>query len=137
MGSGGEIFVLDMGEQIKIVDLAEKLILLSGFVPDVDIKIVFTGTRPGEKLYEELNLEDEVHLPTDHPKIKMFAGNGMTIESMLSQTKRLMKLCHAGDEPAVMRVLQELVPEYSPSEHALHFPIQDRALSVHARVARI
>src|SRR5258708_33833772 len=76
MGSGGEIFVLDMGEQVRIVDLAQKLILLSGLVPGVDIKMVFTGTRPGEKLFEKLNLNDEIHLPTDHHKIKIFAGNG-------------------------------------------------------------
>lgn len=126
MGSGGEIFVLDMGDQVKIVDLAQKLILLSGLVPNVDINIVFTGTRPGEKLCEELNLDDEVHLPTSHHKIKRFAGNGMTVESMLSQTRKLMKLCQAGDERAVMRLLQELVPEYSPSKHVLRFPVQYR-----------
>jgi FlaA1/EpsC-like NDP-sugar epimerase len=119
MGSGGEIFVLDMGEQVKIVDLAHKLILLSGFTPDVDIKITFTGPRPGEKLCEELNLDDEVHLPTSHHKIRIFAGNGMTIESMLRQTKRLLKLCNAGDERGVMNLLQELVPEYKPSKHVL------------------
>jgi FlaA1/EpsC-like NDP-sugar epimerase len=125
MGSGGEIFVLDMGEQVKIVDLAQKLILLSGLVPDVDIKIVFTGTRPGEKLYEELNLDEEVHLPTSHPKIRSFTGSCMTIESMLSETRRLMKLCQVGDEGAVMRLLQELVPEYTPSQYVLPFPVQE------------
>ena len=75
MGHGGEIFVLDMGDQVKIVDLARRLILLSGFRPDHDIPITFTGTRPGEKLYEELNLDGEATLSTYHPKIKIFRGS--------------------------------------------------------------
>jgi FlaA1/EpsC-like NDP-sugar epimerase len=126
MGSGCEIFVLDMGDQVKIVDLAHKLIQLSGFVPEVDIPIVFTGTRPGEKLFEELHLDDELHISTGHRKIKIFAGNGITGESMLSQTKKLMTLCHAGDERGVMRLLRELVPEYKPSKHVVPFPVASR-----------
>jgi FlaA1/EpsC-like NDP-sugar epimerase len=126
MGSGGEIFVLDMGEQVKIVDLAEKLILLSGLVPHADIKIVFTGTMPGEKLYEELNLDDEVHRPTGHPKIRSFTGSGMTVENMLSETQRLRKLCQSGDERAVMRLLQELLPGYTPSQYA--FPFREKSI---------
>lgn len=111
-----------MGEQVRIVDLAQKLILLSGLVPDVDINIAFTGIRPGEKLYEELNLDNEIHLSTGHHKIKIFAGDGIPHENMLSQIKKLMALCSAGDECAVMRLLQELVPEYRPSKHTLLLP---------------
>jgi FlaA1/EpsC-like NDP-sugar epimerase len=125
MGDGGEIFVLDMGEQVRIVDLAQKLIQLSGLAPDVDIKIVYTGTRPGEKLYEELCFDDEVHLPTTHPKIKRFAGNGLTAGSMLNQIRKLMKLCQAGDEAGAMRLLIELVPEYCPAKRILPFPAQE------------
>jgi FlaA1/EpsC-like NDP-sugar epimerase len=127
MGDGGEIFVLDMGEQVRIVDLAQKLIQLSGLAPDVDIKIVYTGTRPGEKLYEELCFDDEVHLSTTHPKIKRFAGNGLTASSMLSQIRKLMKLCQAGDEAGAMRLLLELVPEYRPAKRILPFPAPEHA----------
>ena len=74
MGNGGEIFVLDMGAPVRIVDLARNLILLSGLRPDQDIQIKFTGSRPGEKLYEELNTHDENILPTHHEKVKIFAG---------------------------------------------------------------
>jgi len=69
MGKGGEIFVLEMGEPIHIVHLARDLIRLSGYRPDVDIKIAFTGMRPGEKLYEEINLSDENAAKTKHPRI--------------------------------------------------------------------
>jgi FlaA1/EpsC-like NDP-sugar epimerase len=119
MGAGGEIFVLDMGEQIKIVDLAGKLIQLSGLIPDVHIKIEFTGTRPGEKLYEELNLDHELHLTTEHHKITRFAGKGINTALMQSQIRRLMKLCEAGDEEGAMSLVRELVPEYNPQQREL------------------
>ena len=72
MGQGGEIFVLDMGEPVKIVDLAKELITLSGFRPGEDIEIVFTGLRPGEKLFEELRIEGEDMQRTRHPKISIW-----------------------------------------------------------------
>lgn len=122
MGEGGEIFVLDMGEPVRIVDLARRLIVLSGLTPGVDIEIVYTGTRPGEKLYEDLSLDDEIHLPTSHPKIKRFAGNGLTAGGMLKQIAKITKLCQAGDEAGLMRTIEELVPEYRPSSRVLPFP---------------
>ena len=87
MGNGGEVFVLDMGKQIKIINLARNMIALSGLVPDKDIKIVFTGLRPGEKLYEELFDADEKILPTSHKKINMAISttNGSDAEKFFNR----------------------------------------------------
>ena len=74
IGKGGDVFLLDMGEPVKIIDLATNLILLSGLKPEKDIKIQFTGLRPGEKLFEELNLHTESLLPTLHAKIRRYAS---------------------------------------------------------------
>jgi FlaA1/EpsC-like NDP-sugar epimerase len=118
MGNGGEIFVLDMGQPVKIVDLARNLILLSGLQPDKDIKITFTGIRPGEKLYEELSTYEEHTLPTCHEKIKIFAGNGIA-ERMTSRVKALRELCERRDRRGVILELQDIVPEYTPSTEVL------------------
>jgi FlaA1/EpsC-like NDP-sugar epimerase len=83
MGKGGEIFVLDMGKPVRIVDLARQLIQLSGLKPDEDIRVEFTGLRPGEKLYEELNLMDEQTMPTRHEKIHVFAGTSLPFEQAI------------------------------------------------------
>ncbi|MBY0508257.1 MAG: polysaccharide biosynthesis protein [Bryobacteraceae bacterium] len=115
MGRGGEIFVLDMGQQIKIVDIARKLILLSGRVPDSGIRIEFTGTRPGEKLYEELNLDDEATIPTGHRKVKIFVGPDVSAEDLVEQMEQLQELCTSRNTAEVIRAIQKLVPEYSPS----------------------
>ena len=111
MGDGGEIFVLDMGESIKIVDLARDLIALSGLEAD-DIEIVFTGLRPGEKLYEELYFSDEQQLPTGHSKVfcaRHRPANLAALEGIFDE------LAHVVDESsdAVRGKLKELVPEYS------------------------
>jgi FlaA1/EpsC-like NDP-sugar epimerase len=112
MGKGGEIFVLDMGEPVKIVDLARDVILLSGLRPNVDIQIEFTGLRPGEKLFEELSVSDENAQKTSHPKI--FVGKLRTVDAALiaSQLEALAR--HVDDaQPAdVLRKLQVIVPEY-------------------------
>jgi FlaA1/EpsC-like NDP-sugar epimerase len=118
MGNGGEIFVLDMGEPVKIVDLARNLILLSGLQPDIDIQIQFTGIRPGEKLYEELSTYEEHTLPTCHEKIKIFAGNGMA-ERMTSRVKALRDLCEKRDHRGLILELRDIVPEYTPSAEVL------------------
>jgi FlaA1/EpsC-like NDP-sugar epimerase len=118
MGNGGEIFVLDMGQPVKIVDLARNLILLSGLRPDTDIKIKFTGIRPGEKLYEELSTYEEHTLPTCHEKIKIFAGNGIA-ERMTSRVNALRELCARRDRRGLILELMDIVPEYTPSGDVL------------------
>lgn len=118
MGNGGEIFVLDMGEPVKIVDLARNLILLSGLRPEIDIPIVFTGIRPGEKLYEELSTFEEHTLPTCHEKIKIFAGRE-NLDSLTSRMNALRELCARRDRRGLVQELREIVPEYTPSAQAL------------------
>lgn len=117
MGKGGEIFVLEMGSQVKIVDIARKLILLSGLIPDEDIRIEFTGIRPGEKLYEELSLKEEDTVATSHRKIKTFAGGGASSARVLAQLEKLRYMCDARVLGDIVLVIQDLVPEYVASDH--------------------
>jgi FlaA1/EpsC-like NDP-sugar epimerase len=119
MGEGGEIFVLDMGEQVKIVDLARNLILLSGLRPDEDIRIEFTGIRPGEKLYEELHTFEELTLPTRHEKVKIFAGPSLVYDGMRGPLDTLRKICALRDVTQLILQLKEIVPEYNPSSNVL------------------
>jgi len=119
MGRGGEIYVFDMGKPVKILDLAEKMIRLSGLEPYVDIDIKITGLRPGEKLYEELLNDASTTLPTHHPKIlisKVPAGNFNTLKT---KVKQLIKTATRHEDKKVVRLLKELVPEYK-SENS-HF----------------
>jgi FlaA1/EpsC-like NDP-sugar epimerase len=115
MGKGGEIFVLDMGRPVKIVDLATNLILLSGLRPNEDIKIEFTGIRPGEKLYEELTTLGENTLPTYHEKIRIFSLPPAPEEEMLTHMQSLRRHAAERDAKAIFLELKELVPEYNPS----------------------
>ena len=117
MGQGSEIFVLDMGEPVRIVDLARNMIRLSGKEPDVDIQIEFSGLRPGEKLYEELHLEGEDMQPTFHPKIKIFRDAESRAEQVALEMARLEKDLVRRDDVAVVRQLTRMVPEYKPSEY--------------------
>jgi FlaA1/EpsC-like NDP-sugar epimerase len=119
MGRGGEIFVLDMGEPVKITDLARNLILLSGLRPDEDIRIEFTGIRPGEKLYEELNTFEESTLPTRHEKVKIFAGPSLAYGEMTGPLETLRQICAVRDVTQLILQLKDLVPEYNPSSHVL------------------
>ena len=112
MGQGGEIFVLDMGEPVKVVDLARDLIRLSGLVPDEDIEVVFTGVRPGEKLFEELSVAEESVTKTKHPKI--FIGRLAPCDSDEVAVALLRLHEAASREPAEMwAALKAVVPEYS------------------------
>lgn len=119
MSKGSEIFVLDMGEPVYIVDLAKNMIRLSGKVPDVDIEIRYTGLRPGEKLFEELITEGENILPTYHQKIKIFRGTPLPHEIIEARLNEIETAVNARDETAVLLCLKDLVPEYQPSEHWL------------------
>jgi FlaA1/EpsC-like NDP-sugar epimerase len=111
MGTGGEIFVLDMGEPIRVVDLAHQLIRLSGFTPGEDIEIVYTGTRPGEKLYEEIALEGEAMDKTRHPKIYVGRLHPYPHERIAEALRTLRELVTLGDPQALRAYLAELLPE--------------------------
>ncbi len=119
MGRGGEIFVLDMGEPVKIVDLARNLILLSGLRPERDIPISFTGTRPGEKLFEELNEESEGLLATHHEKIRIFEGRTLPVAEVERQLGKIRACCRERDCREALALLQEVVPEYRPAEELM------------------
>lgn len=112
-GDSGQVFVLDMGEPVKIVDLARDLIRLSGFTPDDEIKIVFTGMRPGEKLFEELSLQGEQIAKTEHEKI--FIGNvaRAPLEVLEQAATRLREVAQEGDGDRIRTHLKRLVPEYA------------------------
>jgi FlaA1/EpsC-like NDP-sugar epimerase len=113
LGKGGEVFVLDMGEPVKIVDLAKNLIMLSGLRPDRDVQIQFTGLRPGEKLYEELNHEDEHLVPTAHEQIQSYVGKSQydyrEIKSLIAE---IQQITAARDADRLMLIFKELVPDY-------------------------
>jgi FlaA1/EpsC-like NDP-sugar epimerase len=119
MGNGGEIFVLDMGEPIKIVDLATNLIRLSGLEPERDIKLVYTGLRPGEKLFEELRLEGEGIKPTPHPKIRVLDGGQVDLQQLRLWLDDLSMLVDAKNIYELVKTLTTIVPEYTPSEEMM------------------
>jgi FlaA1/EpsC-like NDP-sugar epimerase len=116
MGEGGEIFILDMGTPVKIVDMARDLIRLSGFEPDVDIKIEFIGLRPGEKLYEELITDDENAQPTPHPKILMIRGSSCDLDLLNEKIQDLSSLVQSQDPLRIRSKLREIVPDYTPTD---------------------
>jgi len=117
LGEGGEIFVLDMGKPVKIVSMARQLIELSGFEPDKEIEIRFTGLRPGEKLFEELSHSEEVTESTAHPKIwklKPQKGMEMTEDQMESAIRRILEEAIQGNWVEAKQKIRQLVPEYQP-----------------------
>jgi FlaA1/EpsC-like NDP-sugar epimerase len=119
MGKGGEIFVLDMGKPVRIVDLARQLILLSGLKPDRDIMISFSGIRAGEKLYEELNSADEHALATPHQRIKVFNGAHLAAGSASHHLASLRRACESRDLNALLIELKRIVPDYTVGEDLL------------------
>ncbi len=112
MGNGGEVFVLDMGEPVKIVDLARDLVTLSGFRPGEDIEVVFTGMRPGEKLFEELATTGENMMPTRHAKISIWKNDPPDEPHLNEAIGRLVKLADRAALEEIVETLKEIVPEY-------------------------
>jgi FlaA1/EpsC-like NDP-sugar epimerase len=113
MGQGGEVFVLDMGKPVKILDLAQEMIRLSGFEPDKDMPIVFIGTRPGEKLFEELLTAEEGVLATQNQKIFIAKLSRIEDEKLFAALARLRDTSLLGDREGIITVLRELLPSYS------------------------
>ena len=114
MGKGSEIFILDMGKPIRIVDLARDLIRLNGYEPEQDIPIKFIGLRPGEKLYEELITEGEGITSTNHEKILVLRGNTFDRDTLNAQIDELLSVAGTYDATAIKKKLKEIVPEYTP-----------------------
>jgi FlaA1/EpsC-like NDP-sugar epimerase len=113
-GEGGEIFVLDMGEPVKIVDLARQLIELSGLKPDEDIEIEFVGLRPGEKLFEELSHQGENIKPTNHPKIMRFVAQPAALDEVRRTLQELTADMHQLETSQLKLRIKKAVPEYQP-----------------------
>lgn len=114
MGKGGEIFVLDMGEPVKIVDLAKDMIRLSGLRVGEDIEIQFSGVRPGEKLFEELHIHGEEHVATTHPKIMVARCQQTALEDISAMLNRLL-LATKRDDEDIIDELRRIVPEFKPT----------------------
>ena len=120
MGNGGQIYVFDMGEPVKILDIAKNLIRLSGLEPEKDIIIVFTGLRPGEKLYEELFSVGEHQLPTHHPKISIAKVEEINFEKILIKIDRILETLYKVKEYELIEIMNEIVPGYKNEfEHSL------------------
>ena len=117
IGQGGELFLLDMGKQIKIIDLARNMIRLAGLIPDKDVLIEYVGMRPGEKLYEELLIEGEDVLDTSYDKIKICQGeNGIDKKALDEAIQTFILLSNdSEDQNSVLDVIQKIVPMYNPS----------------------
>ena len=112
MGQGGEIYVFDMGEAVKILDLAKRMIKLSGFEPDIDIKIIYTGLRPGEKLYEELLSDNARTLPTSHEKIMISKDPSMDFQEIDELTELVIDYSKKEEKQEIVRILKSIVKEF-------------------------
>lgn len=112
MGKGGEVFVFDMGEQVRIADMAERMIALSGFEPGKDIEIVYTGLRPGEKLYEELLTDAEETMETCHGKIRMSTTLSPSYEFLVQQIAELVQFSKAKHVEESVKLMKQIVPDF-------------------------
>ena len=117
LGEDGEIFLLEMGDPIKIVDMAKDLIRLSGYEPEKEIPIVYTGLRPGEKLYEELQMFNEDKVKTVHKKIMILKENKPPTawNTYRESTKVLFAAAKTLDKDKIQRTLKHLLPSYAPT----------------------
>ena len=134
MGKGDEIFVFDMGKPVKIIDLANQMIRLSGLIPEKDIKIMFTGLRPGEKLYEELLADKENTLPTHHPKILIARIDSNKNKEILSNINDFLKKLYTMSNQEVVKFLELLVPEYKSSNTKLSIKDQKGKTKINERI---
>ncbi|MBT2622954.1 MULTISPECIES: polysaccharide biosynthesis protein [Chryseobacterium] len=132
MGNGGEIYVFDMGEPVKILDLAKRMIRLSGYTPDVDIKITFIGLRPGEKLYEELLSNNTVTIPTHHEKILISRDPLMEFDEVDVLSKQIILAAVKRDKLQVVRILKTIVPEFISNNS--EFEILDKEPEVNSSI---
>jgi FlaA1/EpsC-like NDP-sugar epimerase len=139
IGRGGEVFVLEMGEPVKIADLAKNLILLSGLQPERDIEIQYTGLRPGEKMYEELNLRDENLVPTSHAKIRSYiCQQKLDAMQVKASLHRLQAIAEEQDVASLVLLLKELIPDYNPCSQLLKTAMSTKTShEVRAKVAVI
>lgn len=112
MGKGGEIYLFDMGEPVKIADLAASMIKLAGLIPDKDIEIIFTGLRPGEKLYEELLLVEEQTISTYHPKIKISKIISHSFLYVQHVIEELLTLNSLNNDFDMVKKMKEIIPDY-------------------------
>jgi len=125
LSQGGETFILDMGQPVRILDLAHDLIRLSGFEPDKDIEIKFTGVRPGEKLFEELSTVSEGIERTAHPKIFTGHYDSPHLPGLRAQFDTLAALCKVGNAVAIRHALRQLVPEYGEESTESEAPVAE------------
>jgi FlaA1/EpsC-like NDP-sugar epimerase len=112
LGRGGEIFILDMGQSVRILDLAHDMIRLAGLEPDHDIEVRFTGIRPGEKLYEELSLDEENATRTRHPRIYIGSKTSIALGELRTQIDELNRRADLGDDESMRAMFRDIVPEY-------------------------
>ncbi len=112
MGKGGEIYLFDMGKSVKIIDLAKKMIKLSGLELGRDIQISYTGLRPGEKLYEELLTDKENTIPTHHSKITIAKDNKLEVIGIFEKIEQLKLYRKRQDNFALVKVMKEIIPEF-------------------------
>lgn len=135
MGAGGEVFILDMGKPVNIDRVARNLIRLSGLEPDQDIRVVYTGLRPGEKMFEELKLSGEGITQTAHPKIRLVYGDPVSFDEVTRWIDELSTIVATRNVAELIRTLQRIVPEYKPSDRMLSACTVDK-LDVSAKYAR-
>jgi FlaA1/EpsC-like NDP-sugar epimerase len=113
MGEGGEVFILEMGTPVRIGQMARDLIQLCGKEPDTEIEIIYTGLRPGEKMYEELITEGEGIVPTGHEKIMVLRGNSACLEDLQESLENLKRFASTHDAEGIKTELGRVIPEYT------------------------